>query len=472
MFCLFKFSEDFLEKKNPKLSIKEKFFKNDTKINITEIIESISFNFDITLYTNNSNENLIEAIKICFKFNFEIGNYRIDENFQTYYNDFQITKIINLTNNDSKNINDITSKNITKKDLYNFKYKYNIYFNALIDKNTIFKFQSMPVIISNSTIFPNYLNIRNYSLKDIPDFKNLYLKLEDVFINIDTNYFFSSNYNEIINPKIKIELNNKKGQISSYNSIIDPDILDFGVKINENFFFNSEGYGFGYIYQLMELIEDTDWIFTNFRTKYLMQINNWIFLSLDRSDKSTLDIIGFNISKKMKSETRIYKKIQNILAEIGGISSILIVIGKIILNKLNQTTFEIIIINNLFSNIINNNENLYNCKKKSFSNITSNSPSKSFPCNNRNKIIDKKELNISKYSKNHNREIIDEYPDLYKFPKDKSVILENNNSQRKLLELHSIKQKFNINPKNTSIIGNNINYNNKNKDNLNIENIY
>jgi len=469
IFCLFKFSEDFLKKQNPKLSIKEKLFKNDTKINFTEIIESISFNFDITLYTNDANENLIEAIKTYFQINFDIGNYEFEEDFNTYYNDFQITKFFNLTNNYSKNnFNEKKSENNTNEDLYNFKYIYNISLNALIDQNTIFKFQSMPISISNSTIFPEYLNIRNYSLIDIPELKNLYLKLEDVIININTDFTFYSVYNEKKTSKIKIELNEKVVRFCSYDSIIDPDIPEFGVKVKENFFFNGDGNGLSYSYQLMELIEDTDWIFTNFRTKYIMQIFNWNSLTMNRSDKSTLDVFGFDISKKMKSETRIYKKIQNVLAEIGGISSILIVIGNIVLSKLNQITFEINIINNLFSNIINNKENLNNSIKKRLFNKTSNLPYKSFPFYNGNQIIEKKELKISNDSKNHTIAINDRYPHLNNNPKDGSFKNENNNSNRKFLELNSINKNIIFERKNTSIKGDNTN---NNKENLNIENI-
>jgi len=95
-------------------------------------------------------------------------------------------------------------------------------------------------------------------------------------------------------------------------------------------------------------------------------------------------------------------------------------------------------------------------------------PSKSFPHNNKNKIIGKKEFKILNYSKNLSRSINDKFPHLYKNPKDSSLKDEKNHSDRKLLELNSINQKIIIDPKNTSIIGKNIN---NDKDNLNIENI-
>jgi len=307
LFCLFKFSEDFLKKQNPKLNFKEKLFNHDTKIYFTDILESILYNFDITLYTNNSNENLTEAIKTYFKIYFDIGNYEFDENINFYYDDFQITQIINLTNNNSKNNLDQTySENVTNNNSYIFKF--NISFNALIDKNTIFKFYSMPINISNSAIIPDYLNIRNYSLIDKDDFNNFFIKFEDVIINVNTDFVFYSTYNEIKTSGMEINLNSKLGKFCTYDSIIDPDIPEYAKIVFDKYRFSRQGYL--YNYQLIELIEDTDWIFTNFQTKYIMQIDNWSVLELLESERSILDKFWFNISRKMKSETRIYKKFQ------------------------------------------------------------------------------------------------------------------------------------------------------------------
>jgi len=45
LFCFYKFSEDFLNMKNPKLSMKEKIFQNDLQINFTKILDSINYTF-------------------------------------------------------------------------------------------------------------------------------------------------------------------------------------------------------------------------------------------------------------------------------------------------------------------------------------------------------------------------------------------------------------------------------------------
>jgi len=57
LFCLYKISEDCIEKKNPRLSIREKLFIDDEKLNFTEILESLNYTFNNELFTNNSDEN-------------------------------------------------------------------------------------------------------------------------------------------------------------------------------------------------------------------------------------------------------------------------------------------------------------------------------------------------------------------------------------------------------------------------------
>jgi len=55
-----------------------------------------------------------------------------------YFNDYQNIKIINITNN-YKFFNDKLTNNFTNINSYNFRYIYNISFDAIIDKKTLFK---------------------------------------------------------------------------------------------------------------------------------------------------------------------------------------------------------------------------------------------------------------------------------------------------------------------------------------------
>jgi len=463
LFCLEKFSEDFINKTNPKLILKEKLNPNDRKMNFTEILVSINYTFDITLYTKNLNENFTEVIKNYFKVNFYIDDYENKNNMHFYYNDFHNFQVKNLTNLFLKNDNeDIQSYNLTGTNKDKFKYVYNITFDAFIDKKTLFKYKFFSNDSFNLTVLPNYFIIKdNYKINSHEikqDVNNLNITLENTIINSNTDYFFYSSYSKIETSEFKIELNDKIGYLCSRDSIIDPEIENFFIPVLEKFAFYKDGYT--YSYNLIEMVEDIDWIFTHFITKHIMQIENWSQRIISESE-NRLDNFQFNISKKMKSQTRIHKKIQNILAEIGGIYSFLIIIGSIALNKFNKTTFAIKIINNLFTN--NKNEILANSVNKSIANNTSKLDFNLYFKNN--KIINEPEPKILLNPENKIEIINDDNSYLYKNPKDRKLRSQNNTSIRKLLDLISIDKKQNkeltINP----------NFNNSTSINKNISNI-
>jgi len=378
-FCLYKFSEECLQKRNPKLSIKEKLFTDDVKINFTNILDSINYKFNLSLETNNPNEDLIEAIRNYFNMNFYIYDYDSLEELHFYYNDFQNFEIISLNYNYTSNN---TFINFTQEDKNKFKYKYLINFNASINKNTSFKCKFLTENLLNSTNLSKFIFNQNNNKIDLQDLNKLSIKFEDIIIKVNRVFSVYTTYNESKTSNLKIELNDKIGYFNSHDSIIDPEIRIFAVKELEKFQFYREGWF--YSYQLIELIEDTDWLFSNYEKKYITQINSSSGIPLTDLYKDYLDIFSFNLSKKVKSQTRIYKKIQNVLAEIGGIFSILTVIGNVILNNINQTTFEINVINNLFSNTKNidnfkkvakclpNNNNESNLHSNIFSRINKN----------------------------------------------------------------------------------------------------
>lgn len=260
------------------------------------------------------------------------------------------------------------------------------------------------------------------------------------------------------------------GYFSAHDSIIDPDLPEFEVKCNDKFEFLKEG--LIYNYKIIELIEDRDWIFTNNQKKTTMQIESWSNILTTDENNDYMDVFLFYISKKMKIHTRIFKKIQNVLAEIGGIFSTLAAIGNLILKKFNQTSFEINIINKLFSNF-DYNEDLKK-EEKSLKEIKSNNFFTNLRFFNRNhnlKKIEKIELKLENDKKN---QIIDK--NIYlnnnsiKFINDISIRNENN-SERKLLELNSKKLKKYRKSKNLYNINDftSISYDNSN---LNLYRIY
>jgi len=217
--------------------------------------------------------------------------------------------------------------------LKNFRFIYNITFDITIDKETLFKCKFFSNNLVNSTNTDKYfINTDNNKIK-FQDLNELRITFENSILYFNIGYSFYTTFNESKTSNLKIELINKFGYFSSHDSTIDPDISNFSVSYFEKFRFTNEGWS--YNYKIIELIEDRDWIFTKFKQKYILQIDSYSSIGLVDYYNDFLDVFAFNISRKVKSQLRIYKKIQNVLAEIGGIFSILTLIGKIILKKIN-----------------------------------------------------------------------------------------------------------------------------------------
>jgi len=452
IFCFYKFSEDFIKKKNPKLSIKEKLFQNYREFNFTEILNYINYTFDITLYTNNSNENLNEAIKSYFNINFEINDYGKDENIKFYFNDFENIQIVNLTDNIKINNNiNKPNENISQTDSKNFRFMYNITFDATINRNTPLQFKSFSSDLFTTANISEYLIYKNNSNINIKYIDKLSTTFENALVRVNTDYYFYSTFNQNQSNGIKIELNDKIGFFCSYDSIIDPEIIDFAIKDLEKYRFAKEGYI--YNYQLIELIEDTGLIFTDFQSKYIMQIDSWSSITLGETGNGRLDNFWFEMSKKVKSQTRIYKKVQNILAEIGGIFSIFIVIGNVVMEKFNQTTFEINIINTLFSNDNKKIIDSFKIDEKNLSDKNLKINSSFFAYNNVNKSSKESDSKAPINLLYQNKIINDDYPNEYRNPKENTFSFENNDTtNRKLFELNSLTQKQNLDAKVSPII--------------------
>jgi len=353
-----------------------------------------------------------------------------------YFNDFQNFKIVNLTNNSNKANTDKFNNTSINTNSKNFIYVYNITFDALIDKKTLFKCKFYTKNIFNSTNHFKYINDTDNNKIELQDLNKLRITFENSILYINTGYSFFTTFNESKTKNVKIGLINKIGYFSSFDSTIDPDILDFSVRYFEKFIFFNEGWS--YIYKIIELVEDRDLMFTKFEKKHILQIETFSSIALvDYYYKDYLDIFSFYVSRKVRSQLRIYKKIQNVLAEIGGIFSILTLIGNIILKKINQIKFEIDIINNLFSNSINlenlkknencladNKINLIISKLKTNYNIPHLIEPDKILANGKNNKIKNKNFYINNSTIN--------------FFRDSAIRYEKENTQREILEFNSI----------------------------------
>jgi len=159
LLCLYKFSEDCIQKQNPHLSLKEKLLTNETKINFTQILDSLNYTYNILLYTNNTSENITEVIRNYYHINFYIYNCFKVEIMNFYYNDFQNFRIMNITSNYSNNMNNNSSNNYTNY----FRFLYNITFDAFIDRKTLFKYKYFSDNVLNSKKISQYFIYTDYN---------------------------------------------------------------------------------------------------------------------------------------------------------------------------------------------------------------------------------------------------------------------------------------------------------------------
>jgi len=348
-----------------------------------------------------------------------------------------------------KTIIESISNIFTKNDLNNFsKYQYNIIFDAIINQKTLFKYNKFDECLYN-TILLSYNNCSYENDKfNSKNFLNQSVTLEKVLLKVNMVYSFYSTFYQSNSSDLDIRINNKNGSFHSYDFIIDPDNLYYGILEQEKFPFYKEGWTTSY--QLVELIEDSDWIFSNYKIWNIMQMGTWSEISLTNTFKDYLDYFSFTISKKVKSQTRVYKKIQNVLAEIGGIFSTLIVIGNFLLSKFNQTTCEINIINHLFSDNFKIKENLEKVEKSSLNN-NAKSIINILEDHNKNKILSELESKTSYNTKKPINFIINNDPNMYKNPNNDPFRYENN-SNRKLIELNTYNKKQNKNSKISPVI--------------------
>ncbi len=145
----------------------------------------------------------------------------------------------------------------------------------------------------------------------------------------------------------EIKIVKKKGRVNIKNFMINPEAENSVFEYNNIFDFNEEGWYF--VYQFVELNDDSNWFFSSIKSDYTIQQGFYFLTPLKEGPyKGYLDAFTFTFSQKIKSQTRTFKKVPQVLAEIGGIFSSIIIIGNFLVGKLNKTEFEIDVINNLF----------------------------------------------------------------------------------------------------------------------------
>lgn len=344
------FAKDFINKSNPRIIYQETEFMNSITIPINFIVREYNYIIYFESKENFFNVNSSEGI----------GAY----------------KFINSTTND----------------LFYFTLRLTDRFNLtelrLIDKIDI---QSKRISKNEEDCFINYIQFNkgdrkfNLTIANNTDLTNF--KSED-------NILYD-NYNFTINPQMIMEL------LITYNKKLENVVTSFSITFgdsiinvnNQNFFrnysdeqlikFNSNLNVMQMInlnYGVVRLIDDSGIIFSEIKENFSLKKNYQSFDS-NYNDKNTLFKIEF--SPIMKQYERIYKKLQNVFADLGGLFNSLILIGNILVAQFNKSNFDYNLINNTF--FLDNEEvNINNNKNKNIN------------FNNNNDIHNKHKIKIQK----------------------------------------------------------------------------
>lgn len=344
IYFFYVFSGDMFARKNPQIFSKESKIPNYFNVNLTKFTENIQISGSII---SKEAVNVNEIFQPHFSFGGK-GIYTIEKiNLNAQNNSQNLTKI------DSLEIT-INAVNVTQK-ASNFVYdpaNYNNYFNAS-QKNTN---------TSNSSASNPYSYQASYKYRTIFNMSYQFTFFNDYIISIFQNDFlptFSGKFFYINSNDYMFE--NVTFNSRFFDSIIDMDDkenkfssnIDLTNVIYDNNLNRYSAY-YNIRYHLFEINDNNHIILSNnikfndFSIDQYFAQKNYID---ENSQSSELLLNHFEIefSKKMTIYKRIYKKIQNVFADIGGLISCMFIAGQVMVGLFNKQVFDLEIVNKLFS---------------------------------------------------------------------------------------------------------------------------
>jgi len=351
------FSDDFINKKHTRLLFKEKEFQGNINTYLQSFFEEISINLQIL--TNQD----------------DIGNYFRSKNasvsdfiqLQIYFEDQQL-ELINNNGTDfivQKNF----KMNLTlKEDARNSTFKLNnkkITYKRKIDLNSKFFLRSvLETAFQNGTVFYSEMNIINDQiLKDLNFSITKNTKIDfRILINdkynlntTETTLKIDEDLSEIFDD-IEYSIPYFTRKFKSIDNILDFDLESFFKNLTNEYNHVSRSIKIGNVmlsrtvlYELIQKFDDKDPIFLN-------RIADWRF---HRKESSTSNkyveynkpiiFISVRFDNVMKIYERNYKKLQNVLADLGGVFSTFIFLGNMLVQNFNMVKFNYDAINHIFN---------------------------------------------------------------------------------------------------------------------------
>ena len=401
---------------NPQIFYKETQITKEIEIRFDDLIEKIDF----ALYNFSNYENILKK-----------KNTTIDDHFSL---------IISITNKNQEYFEkNILTINFTEKS----KYETDFFYSYILPS---YNFTGKVLDLGNFWNFKE-TNFNHYQ-------ERFYLTNSTTGITKNNTLSNFKNCNLKIDSNTKIYISLKDEYPISYRYLYTLNLRDNLIDINDiNFFINyttqiigesNDIYCNKLEYQILEVKNDIGKIMSNFSYSYNIQQN-----TLSQTTTTSLYFLEISFNKLGKRYDRIYRKIQNIFADLGGLFNSFILLGNILIFQFNKKKFDYDLINFLFKSVDENNKN-----KLIFPNL------KNFEEGN---YLKQNKKNINDFIGLSNKEIIVELKNI----PNKSHIIHKKNKTSFILnsEINNISQ-YQMQKSNFSL--NNFEKNNSNPNKLNI----
>lgn len=375
-FFFYYFSYDFFFATNPKVIYQETEYLDNISFPLKSFMNNLEYSYkfyvDKPIYEFSFNNTLINnSVGMSQSDYYRNMNIKYNLAINSTFNFFTPVLIFFPDKQDQTRYEIYTFINLFRIETYELPFtlsKYNSvvyksFSNLNITKYYFNDFKSVKKnkILVNKTIidFSGKSNIQQ-EYETFIDFDKINIK-----ITADSAIKFGFDFHDLLTKELK-----KINKFHLLNFNYNFNYLDYIINISKNnifrdfsnLFANTLSLGTGDLnngkvmskifsinFGVVKVIEDFGLIFLEKKVNYTVKKNYESLVSLEENIiDGFFSVFEVSFNKVMKQYERIYKKLQNVFADIGGIFSSLILMGNIIICQFNKKKFDYDLINHLY----------------------------------------------------------------------------------------------------------------------------
>jgi len=333
IYFVYYFSTDLIYKQNPRIKYEETEFKYPVNFPLKDLFNTTS----LGIYIEVKSKDLIYNTTVGKTKNLTTGEFNIGSFYIENFGLYNLKKQI-LFNNYPAYIDAYESQDCAPLQPPCFDNLINIQ----LDENATIKVSNSSSIINNST---SIKEINNYNFKLDPQ--------DRIYIG-----FYRNSGMKKFNDGVKTFIIGISYWVSIKNNIINADENSF-IKSFENdqrgeIQYNNNSQTYQYIqtianYGLINLKTDKGFIFSDIENKTSLK-KNYDYAQTHSEKYLSGDVIFYKINVDIMSRNyeRVYKKLQNVFADLGGLFNSFLLIGNILIVQFNKMKFDYDLINKVF----------------------------------------------------------------------------------------------------------------------------